>query len=68
MQGASVESGTVLEHDFYSDRSGMSNNSFVSYQSINELWICEDDNPPEYSDEKRISTAFSAHPSPETAC
>ena len=63
IQGLSLTSGTVIEHGFYSDRWIGKNSSSVSYQSINELWISENDNAPEYFDENGILIAFSVHSS-----
>jgi len=50
LKGFSIESGTILEKSIYSDyHSGSS-----EFLSSNTLWICEQDDPPEYMEKRGI--------------
>jgi hypothetical protein len=51
VKGLSIESGTIIEKNIYSDYHSNSASCF----STNLLWICEEDDPPEYLEKRRIS-------------
>jgi len=50
LKGVSIESGTIMEKNIYSDYHSTSS----EYLSSNVLWICEEDDPPEFMEKRGI--------------